>query len=80
MDGRRAGCIWRCLLDLYSRKVVGWAMSSQIDTALVQDALHDGVGTSSARRQVCCITRIEAVNMPVMRINVCWQHMGLSAA
>ncbi len=28
------------LLDLYSRKVVGWAMSSRIDTALVVDALQ----------------------------------------
>jgi transposase InsO family protein len=32
------------LLDLYSRKVVGWAMSSQIDTALVQDALQMALG------------------------------------
>jgi transposase InsO family protein len=28
------------LLDLYSRKVVGWAMSGRIDAELVQDALH----------------------------------------
>jgi transposase InsO family protein len=28
------------LLDLYARKVVGWAMSSRIDTSLVQDALE----------------------------------------
>ena len=32
------------LLDLYSRKVVGWAMSSHIDTALVQDALEMALG------------------------------------
>ena len=34
---------WRyvaVLLDLYSRKVVGWAMSDRINTALVQRALH----------------------------------------
>jgi transposase InsO family protein len=28
------------LLDVYSRKVVGWAMSPHIDAALVQDALR----------------------------------------
>lgn len=32
------------LLDLYSRKVVGWAMSSRIDTTLVQDALRMALG------------------------------------
>ena len=32
------------LLDLYSRRVVGWAMSSHIDTALVQGALEMALG------------------------------------
>ena len=32
------------LLDLYSRKVVGWAMSSRIDTTLVQDTLRMALG------------------------------------
>ena len=32
------------LLDVYSRKVVGWAMSSSIDTALVQQALQMALG------------------------------------
>jgi transposase InsO family protein len=32
------------LLDLYSRKVVGWAMSSHIDSALVQEALRMALG------------------------------------
>ncbi len=32
------------LLDLYARKVVGWAMSSRIDTALVQDTLRMALG------------------------------------
>jgi putative transposase len=32
------------LVDLYARKVVGWAMSSQIDTTLVQDALQMALG------------------------------------
>jgi putative transposase len=32
------------LLDLYSRKVVGWAMSSRIDTTLVQDTWQMALG------------------------------------
>jgi putative transposase len=32
------------LLDVYSRKVVGWAMSSHIDGALVQNALEMALG------------------------------------
>jgi putative transposase len=32
------------LLDLYSRKVVGWAMSAHIDSALVQEALRRALG------------------------------------
>ena len=32
------------LLDLYSRKVVGWAMSRHVDTALVQEALVMALG------------------------------------
>ena len=33
------------LLDLYSRKVVGWAMSDRINTALVRQALHMAIVT-----------------------------------
>ena len=32
------------LLDLYSRKVVGWAMSRRVDAALVQEALQMALG------------------------------------
>jgi putative transposase len=32
------------LLDLYARKVVGWAMSSHVDAALVQEALRMALG------------------------------------
>lgn len=33
------------ILDLFSRKVVGWAMSEHIDTALVETALHMALRT-----------------------------------
>lgn len=35
------------LLDLYSRKVVGWAMSSRIDTMLAKNALQMALGRRS---------------------------------
>jgi len=35
------------LLDLYSRKVVGWAMSAHIDSALVHEALRMALGRRS---------------------------------
>jgi putative transposase len=36
----RAGCLYlAAVLDLYSRQIVGWAMSQHIDTALVVQAL-----------------------------------------
>ena len=36
------------LLDLFSRKIVGWAMSSRIDTTLVKDALQMALGRRHA--------------------------------
>jgi transposase InsO family protein len=33
------------ILDLFSRKVVGWAMSAQMNTALVESALHMALQT-----------------------------------
>jgi len=36
----KAGCMWLGVLDLFSRKIVGWDMSSQIDATLVEKALR----------------------------------------
>jgi transposase InsO family protein len=38
------------VLDLHSRKVVGWAMSSRIDAALVQEALRMALGRRGPAR------------------------------
>jgi len=38
------GLSWAAVLDLHSRTVVGWAMSSRIDAALVQEALRMALG------------------------------------
>ena len=52
------------ILDLYSRKIVGWAMSEHIDTALVLKALGHGSPASPALRPICCSTPIAASNTP----------------
>src|SRR6266436_1116084 len=36
---KKVGFTWRSIMDLYSRKIVGWAMSERIDTVLVLKAL-----------------------------------------
>ena len=37
---RKAGSTWRCLLDLASRRVVGWALAPRLDRHLVLTALE----------------------------------------
>ena len=60
------------LLDLYSRKVVGWAMSRHIDAALVQEALQMAVGRRQPAQGSSTI-RIGGVNMRVRRTNGSWR-------
>ena len=48
--GTREGWLYLAtVLDCFSRRIVGWAMSERIDTALVRDALAMGVTTRSPR-------------------------------
>jgi transposase InsO family protein len=42
------------ILDLYSRKIVGWAMSERIDTALTQQALAMALLHRNAPRNLLC--------------------------
>lgn len=42
------------IMDLYSRKIVGWAMSSRIDSLLVLKALRMALVHRNAPRQVVC--------------------------
>ena len=39
----KAGCIWRFVIDLYSRKVVGWSMGERLTTALAQRAIRHAI-------------------------------------
>jgi putative transposase len=59
------------VVDAWSRKVVGWAMSTDLRTALVMDALHTPAlragavwPFSNVVPKVSSITRITAVNTP----------------
>jgi putative transposase len=49
------------VVDLFSRRVVGWSMSAAMTAQLVTDALVAGDGANPTR---CCITPIAAANTP----------------
>jgi len=52
------------ILDLFSRKIVGWAMDETLESILVEQAYHMPCKTADLP-QVCCIIRIAAVSMPL---------------
>ncbi|SPW64324.1 IS911 transposase orfB [Escherichia coli] len=35
-----AGAIWRVVMDLFARRVIGWSLSANADTALISSALR----------------------------------------
>ena len=51
------------VIDLFSRRVVGWSMSAAMTAQLVTDALVWRSG-ATANPMRCCITRIAAANTP----------------
>jgi putative transposase len=53
------------VLDLFSRKVVGWAMSEQMNTALVETALHMALQGRHPQKLFCTIP-IKAANTPAL--------------
>ena len=48
------------VLDLYSRRIVGWSMQESMTSQLVTDALMMAVWRGASRER-CCITRTKAV-------------------
>lgn len=57
---------WLCLavlMDLFSRRVVGWAMAERIDRDPCLTALQGRWGTGNLGR-ACCITPTEPARMP----------------
>lgn len=50
LDTREGWLYLAVLIDLYSRRVVGWAMSERIDTALAMNALNMALARRNPRR------------------------------
>ena len=67
------------VIDIYSRKVVGWSMSHSLHTTLVNDALHMAVKRRIPKK-VLFITLIEAHSMLLMNTNLYWTNMVLCKA
>lgn len=66
------------MLDLYSRRIVGWSMQESMTSQLVVDALMPcGAGAS---RWHCCITRTRAVNTRVRTSSSCCASKASPAA
>jgi len=67
----RSGWLYlAAVMDLYSRKIVGWAMAPTMPAELVCTALHT-LFVNGSQEQVSLCIPIEVVNMPVMNIETC---------
>ena len=53
------------VLDLYSRRVVGWSIANHMRTELIRDALFMALGRRHLQG-IYCIILTGAVNMPVL--------------
>jgi transposase InsO family protein len=62
---RLDGSSFPAVLDLFSRAIVGWAMATIQDEALVTQALQMALARARAFKPICCITLIVALNIPV---------------
>ena len=67
------------ILDLFSRRVVGWSLSERLERGIALDALKMALRNAN-RRRVCCITRIVAASTPATTISSCWRYTASKAA
>ncbi len=51
------------VIDLFSRRVVGWSMNNRMTSQLVTDALIMAIGAEASRMR-CCIIRTRVANTP----------------
>ena len=66
---------WLCVavvLDLFSRRAVGWSMKADRDASLVMDALMMAVWRRGPRPTRCCTTRIRDRNTQASSFNGFW--------
>ncbi len=59
------------VIDLFSRRVVGWSMKAEMTAALVTDALIMAIWRRG-KPDACCTTRIRAANTPASSSGNCW--------
>ena len=67
------------VLDLFSRRVVGWSMSATMTAQLVTDALMMAIWRRG-KPDACCITPIGAASTPASRFSGCWPITASPAA
>jgi putative transposase len=58
------------VIDLFSRRVVGWSMKAEMTAGLVTDALVMAI-CGVVSRKPCCITRIREANTPASTSRNC---------
>ncbi|WP_442504143.1 IS3 family transposase [Marinivivus vitaminiproducens] len=67
---------WLCVaavVDLFSRRVVGWAMKAEMTAQLVADALIMAI-CAAARRTACCTTVTRAANIRASSFSLMADH------
>ena len=67
------------MVDLFSRKVMGWALQATLASMLVEEALKMAVGRRKPHR-ACCTIRIEEANMPDTTTKRCYRLMSSRVA
>jgi transposase InsO family protein len=60
------------VVDLFSRRVIGWSMSATMTAQLVTDALVMAIWRRGTRPTPCCITQVEGASIRVSRSSVSW--------
>ena len=82
------------VLDLYSRKIVGWAMSEQIDANLVEQALrmalyqrrpargllhHSDRGSQYASHQIRALLEVHQIQISMSGTGNCYDNAGMES-
>ena len=68
------------VIDLCSRKIVGWATADSLAAELVCQALQMALLQRHAAASRCCTTAIAACSTPATTIRRCWRRMASSPA
>jgi putative transposase len=67
------------VIDLCTRRIVGWSMADHMRTDLVSDALSMALA-AGARARACCTTATGACSTRARTTGICYNRTGSSAA